>query len=209
MGTSPDDGRDRARDWGMIQSPLQRLLRIWMTTPTKTTTTTVAAVRDGKSAYRRCGNDCHGHPCPHPHQRHALRHQCGCRVHQHHRVIVSSPCHIVASLSLLSLVLTTFTAAIALASIIAAAIVVAANRQCRRCSPPLMVGCCVAYSVVCRPICHTLLSSSCNRHHFCRRPPAAIPYRRPSLPAAVLSITFTATIDGWLLHSPPTKQHTK
>jgi len=126
-----------------------------MTTPTKTTTTTVAAVRDGESADRRCGNDRRRHPCPHPRQRHALWHQCGRRDHhhQHHRVVMSSPRHILASLSLLSLVLTTFTAAIALASIIAAAVVVAANRQCRRCSPPLMVGCCVAYSIVCRPIC--------------------------------------------------------
>jgi hypothetical protein len=72
----------------------------------------------------------------------------------------------------------------------------------------LMVGCCVAYSVVCCLICHTPLSSLCDCQHFRRRPPAAVPYRRPS-PAAVLSITFAATIDGWLLHSPPTKQHTK
>jgi len=110
----------------MIQSPLQHLLRIWMTTPTKTTTTTVAAVRDGESADRRCGNDRRRHPCPHPRQRHALWHQCGRRDHhhQHHRVVMSSPRHILASLSLLSLVLTTFTAAIALASIIAAAVVV-------------------------------------------------------------------------------------
>ena len=33
-------------------------------------------------------------------------------------------------------------------------------------------------------------------------PPAAIPYRRP-LPDAVLSITFAAPVDGWLLLSPP------
>ena len=55
------------------------------------------------------------------------------------------------------------------------------------------------------------LSSSllllCDRQHFCRRPPPAVPYRRP-LPAAVLSITFTAPVDGWLLHSPPAQQHT-
>jgi len=37
-------------------------------------------------------------------------------------------------------------------------------------------------------------------------PPAAVPYRQP-LPAAVLSITFTAPVDGWLLHSLPTQQH--
>ena len=46
-------------------------------------------------------------------------------------------------------------------------------RQCRRCSPTLMVGCCVAYSVVCRPICHPQISSSCDHQHFRRRPPAA------------------------------------
>ncbi len=38
-------------------------------------------------------------------------------------------------------------------------------------------------------------------------PPAAVPYRRP-LPAAVLSITFAAPVDGWLLRSPPTQLHT-
>jgi len=38
-------------------------------------------------------------------------------------------------------------------------------------------------------------------------PPAAVPYHQPS-PAAVLSITFAAPIDGWLLHSLPTQQHT-
>jgi hypothetical protein len=37
--------------------------------------------------------------------------------------------------------------------------------------------------------------------------PAAGPYRQP-LPAAVLSITFAAPVDGWLLRSPPAKQHT-
>jgi hypothetical protein len=38
-------------------------------------------------------------------------------------------------------------------------------------------------------------------------PPAAVPYRRPS-PAAVLSITFAAPVDGWLLRSPPAQPHT-
>jgi hypothetical protein len=48
--------------------------------------------------------------------------------------------------------------------------------QCRRCSPPLMVGCCVAYSVVCCPICHPPLLSLCRRQHFCRRRlPSPIP----------------------------------
>jgi hypothetical protein len=68
-------------------------------------------------------------------------------------------------------------------------------RQCRGCSPPLMVGCCVAYSVVCRPICHPPLLSSCDRQHFRRRPPAAIPYHQ-LLPVAVLSIIFTTPVDG-------------
>jgi len=38
-------------------------------------------------------------------------------------------------------------------------------------------------------------------------PLAAVPYCQP-LPAIVLSITFAAPIDGWLLRSPPTQQHT-
>jgi len=49
-------------------------------------------------------------------------------------------------------------------------------------------------------------------HHFCRHP---IPLRRrPSCrrhqpsPAAVLSITFVAPVDDWLLRSPPAQQHT-
>ena len=40
-------------------------------------------------------------------------------------------------------------------------------------------------------------------------PPAA--GRRPLLPtfaSRVLSITFAAPVDGWLLHSPPAQQHT-
>jgi hypothetical protein len=42
---------------------------------------------------------------------------------------------------------------------------------------------------------------------------AAVPFCLPS-PAAVLSlfyrasIAFAAPVDGWLLHSPPTQQHT-
>ena len=47
-------------------------------------------------------------------------------------------------------------------------------RQRRRCSPPSMVGCCVAYSVVCRPICYSPLSSSCDCQLFRRRPPSSI-----------------------------------
>jgi hypothetical protein len=50
------------------------------------------------------------------------------------------------------------------------------------------------------------------RRHCCRH---RIPSRRhtsrhrhqPS-PAAVLSITFAAPVDGWLLHSPSAQQHT-
>ena len=45
-------------------------------------------------------------------------------------------------------------------------------RQRRRCSPLLIVGCCAAYSVVCRPICHPPLLSSCDCQHFCRQPPS-------------------------------------
>ena len=50
-----------------------------------------------------------------------------------------------------------------------------------------------------------------HRHRCCRRIPSR---RRPSrrrhqpLPAAVLSITYAAPVDGWLLHSPPAQQHT-
>jgi hypothetical protein len=32
--------------------------------------------------------------------------------------------------------------------------------------------------------------------------------RHQPLPAAVLSITFAAPVDGWLLRSPPAQQHT-
>ena len=46
--------------------------------------------------------------------------------------------------------------------------------QCRHCSPPLMVGCCVAYSFVCHPLCHLPLSSLCDHQHFRRRPPSPI-----------------------------------
>jgi hypothetical protein len=52
---------------------------------------------------------------------------------------------------------------------------------------------------------------SCDRRHFRRR--AAVPFCLPS-PATVLSlfyrasIAFAAPVDGWLLHSPPTQQHT-
>ena len=46
--------------------------------------------------------------------------------------------------------------------------------QCRRCSPPSMVGCHVACSVVCCPICHPPFLSSCHRQHFCRRPQSPI-----------------------------------
>ena len=130
-------------------------------------------MRDGESADRRRGNDHRRHPCPHSRQRHALRRQCGRRDHQHRRVVVSSPRHIVASVSSLSPVLTIFTAAIALTCLRHLGSRCYC-RQRRRCSPPLMVGCCVAYSVVCRPICHTPLSSSCDRQHFRRRPPSPI-----------------------------------
>ena len=77
---------------------------------------------------------------------------------------------------------------------------------CHRCSSPSMVGCCVTYAVVCRLICHPPLLLLCDRQHFCRRPPATVPYRQ-SLPAAVLYITFAAPVDGWLFHSLPTQQH--
>jgi hypothetical protein len=32
--------------------------------------------------------------------------------------------------------------------------------------------------------------------------------RHQPLPAAVLSITYAAPVDGWLLRSPPAQQHT-
>jgi len=38
-------------------------------------------------------------------------------------------------------------------------------------------------------------------------PLAAGPYCQ-SLSATVLSITFAAPVDAWLLHSPPAQQHT-
>jgi len=50
------------------------------------------------------------------------------------------------------------------------------------CSPPLMDGCCVAHSVVCRPICNPPLSSSWDCQHFlCRlQSPITIPnFRQP------------------------------
>jgi hypothetical protein len=76
-----------------------------------------------------------------------------------------------------------------------------------------MVGCCVA----CRPSPAALSAvricqppPSCDRRRFRRR--AAVPFCVP-LPAAVLllfyraSIAFAAPVDGWLLHSLPTQQH--
>ena len=99
-------------------------------------------------------------------------------------------------------VLTAFVAAIALASIIASAVVVAANAAaatlrrwwmlCRllRCLPPDLSS--AAFVIV--------RSSTLS-------PPATVPYRQPS-PAVVLSITYAALVDGWLLRSPPAQQHT-
>ena len=57
-----------------------------------------------------------------------------------------------------------------------------------RCRPPSMVGCSVAHTAVC-------------------------PYLQPLAATSLLllsrlSITFDAPVDGWLSHSPPTKQHT-
>jgi hypothetical protein len=65
-------------------------------------------------------------------------------------------------------------------------------RQHRRCSPPLMVGCCVAYSFICHLICHPPLSSSFDRQHFCRWPPSQIANLRQPLsypsPSLLLSM---------------------
>ena len=47
-------------------------------------------------------------------------------------------------------------------------------RHRRRCRPRSMVGCCIAHSIVCGPICHLPLSSSCKCQHFCRRPQSPI-----------------------------------
>ena len=83
-------------------------------------------------------------------------------------------------------------------------------------SPTLLLM--VGFGVVCRPS-PTALSAvriyqpppSCDRRRFRRR--AAVPFCLPS-PATVLSlfyrasIAFAAPVDGWLLHSPPTQQHT-
>ena len=83
-------------------------------------------------------------------------------------------------------------------------------------SPTLLLM--VGFGVVCRPS-PTALSAvrfyqpppSCDRRRFRRR--AAFPFCLPS-PATVLSlfyrasIAFAAPVDGWLLHSPPTQQHT-
>jgi hypothetical protein len=126
--------------------------------------------------------------CPHsPYHRHCC---CPCR---HHRQCC---CHHALTLA--------FAVTIAVAS---------ANVTV---SPTLllMVGCCV----VCCPlpdassaiqICQPL--SLCNHQRFCHR--AAVPFCLPSLAAVLLlfyqaSIAFAAPVDGWLLHSPPTQQHT-
>ena len=65
--------------------------------------------------------------------------------------------------------------------------VICCHRRCR-CRPPSVVGCCVAHFAVC-PYCQPL-------------PATAL------LILSRLYITFDAPIDGWLLLSPPTKQHT-
>ena len=99
---------------------------------------------------------------------------------------------------------------------LASAVTIAAASADVTASPTLlsMVGC----GVVCRPS-PTASSAvriyqpppSCNRRRFRRR--ATVPFCLPS-PATVLSlfyrasIAFAAPVDGWLLHSPPTQQHT-
>ena len=66
--------------------------------------------------------------------------------------------------------------------------------QRRSCSPPLMVGCCVTYSVVCRLICHLPFSSSCDRNTFAagHQPPSPIANLRHALsypsPSPLLSL---------------------
>ena len=81
-----------------------------------------------------------------------------------------------------------------------------------RCSPPLMDGYCVAHSVVCRPICHPPLLSSCDCQHFLRRPQSPVTITNFCQPLSCHlsqpSITFSAPVNGWLLCSLPAKQHT-
>jgi hypothetical protein len=107
-------------------------------------------------------------------------------------------------------------AAVAAALTLASAITIAAASADVTASPTLLsiVGCCV----VCRPS-PTASSTvqiyqpppSCDRRHFCFW--AAVPFCLPS-PATVLllfyraSTAFAAPVDVWLLHSPPTQQHT-
>ena len=79
-------------------------------------------------------------------------------------------------------------------------------RQRCHCSPPSMVGCCVAYSVVCRPICHPPLSSSCDHQHVCRRPPSLIAKLRQ--PLSYQTTLPLPLMDGWQLCSLPAQQHT-
>ena len=191
---------------------------------TMMTSTTAAAARDGESANRQSSNDRHRLPsCPRPCQcrspasaslsaSSALSSHCVVKslaslsrcivVSSHHRVVVSS-CHYVVVVVIAGLHRLRCRYCTCLRHRV--------SRCCccqrRRCSPLLMVGCCVAYSVVCLPVCHPPLLLLRDRQHFCRRPPPAVPYRRPS-PAAVLSITFTAPVDGWLLRSLPAQQHT-
>jgi hypothetical protein len=99
---------------------------------------------------------------------------------------------------------------------LASAVTIAAASADVTASPTLlsMVGC----GVVCRPSPIALSAIRiyqppplCDRRRFRRR--AAVPFCLPS-PATVLSlfyrasIAFAAPVDGWLLHSPPTQQHT-
>ena len=103
---------------------------------------------------------------------------------------------IIASLSLLSLVPTAFAAAITLASVIVAAVVVAAKAAAAALHRWLVVVSPTHSSTAFVIVRLSTLS-----------PPAAILYRQPS-PAAVLSINFTAPVNGWLLCSPHAQQQT-
>ncbi len=74
----------------------------------------------------------------------------------------------------------------------------------------IVVAIIVAVTIVVAVIIVVVVIVTCRHRHRRRIPSCRRPSRRrhqPS-PAAVLSITFAAPVDCWLLHSPPAQQHT-
>jgi len=104
------------------------------------------------------------------------------------------------SLSSLSLVLTVSAAAIAIASLCHHGSRCYCCHRCR-CRPQPMVGCYITHAVCC--FCHceivNTFAAGCRSH---------IADLRQPLLCCSCPITFDASINGWLLHSPTTKQHT-